>query len=388
MLVLLCAIQSCEPQPGGKPLTFPGSATTPDGLTIRLVGGPAGWFEVRGLLTAPLPDGWLDPGEWKHVLAVYVENSAVPVVGDYSKRGSTLRFQPRFPLVDEVPYRAVCDPRRVPGSRTATEPVVTNFQMPPRKGKPTTVVGNVFPTASVLPENLLRFYVHFSEPMRRGEAQRHIHLLDGTGKPIAGAFLDEELWDPDGARLTLLLDPGRVKRGYAARDEAGPILEEGKKYTLVIDRDWKDAHGCPLKEAYRKGFRAGPAERAAVDPDAWTITAPAAGRHNSVAVEFGRPLDRALLERMLHITDAAGNEMSGVGAIGEEETGWKFALYGGWPAGVYYLVADPSLEDPSGNSVAQPFERDASLPAPAPRNNRVAFRIEGSGRASAGSFTP
>jgi len=41
-----------------------------------------------------------------------------------------------------------------------------------------------------------------------------------------------------------------VKRGLAPREEAGPILEEGKKYTLTISKDWPDEAGFPLKEEF------------------------------------------------------------------------------------------------------------------------------------------
>ena len=43
-------------------------------------------------------------------------------------------------------------------------------------------------------------------------------------------------------RFTLLFDPGRIKRGLKpAQRRVGPVLEEGKSYTLVIDRGWTDA---------------------------------------------------------------------------------------------------------------------------------------------------
>ncbi len=101
------------------------------------------------------------------------------------------------------------------------------------------------PRATILPENLLRFYIHFSAPMSRGEAYHRIKLLDATGKPVADPFLElgEELWSNDGTRFTLLFDPGRIKRGLKPREEVGPVLEAGKSYCLVIDRDWPDATG-------------------------------------------------------------------------------------------------------------------------------------------------
>ena len=111
-----------------------------------------------------------------------------------------------------------------------------------------TVVESVYPSAEILPENLLRFYLQFSAPMSRGEAYTHIRLLDAAGRAVADPFLElnEELWSGDGRRFTLLFDPGRIKRGLKPREEVGPVLEAGKSYTLVIDRQWPDAQGNPL----------------------------------------------------------------------------------------------------------------------------------------------
>ena len=104
----------------------------------------------------------------------------------------------------------------------------------------------VYPSRDLLPENLLQFYIFFSAPMSRGEAYRRITLLDiATGKIVDAPFLelDEELWSPDGTRFTLVFDPGRIKRGLKPREEVGPVLEAGKSYSLVIDRQWLDALG-------------------------------------------------------------------------------------------------------------------------------------------------
>ena len=58
--------------------------------------------------------------------------------------------------------------------------------------------------------------------------------------------LEQELWNRDQTRLTLLFDPGRIKRGVKPNVDMGPVLLEGHRYTLVIDRDLKDANGAPL----------------------------------------------------------------------------------------------------------------------------------------------
>src|SRR5262249_16285899 len=140
------------------------------------------------------------------------------------------------------------------------------FSIPKSSASPTTVIQQIYPTANKLPENQFRFYIHFSAPMSRGEAYQHIQLLTAAGKPVEQAFLElnEELWDPEMRRLTLLFHPGRVKKGLQPREELGPILEEGKSYTLVIDSKWTDAKGNPLKESFRKAFKVTAAEEQVV----------------------------------------------------------------------------------------------------------------------------
>src|SRR5207237_5315237 len=134
-----------------------------------------------------------------------------------------------------------------------------------------TVVTRVYPSANVLPENLLKFYLYFSAPMRRGHIYEHIRLLDHAGKPVELPFLeiDEELWNPDMTRLTLFIDPGRITRGVQPLEEVGPALEEGKRFTLAIDSNWLDVNGVPLKSGFEKHFKVGPADRDTPEPAKW-----------------------------------------------------------------------------------------------------------------------
>ena len=113
--------------------------------------------------------------------------------------------------------------------------------------------------------------------MRKGDSWKHLRLLR-DGVPVEYPFLelDQELWDRDQRRFTVLFDPGRIKRGLASLAEAGPALEEGHNYTLVIDRDWRDARGALLAEEFRKEFHVGAADRTPPDPKKWGVTAPAA----------------------------------------------------------------------------------------------------------------
>ena len=81
--------------------------------------------------------------------------------------------------------------------------------------------------------------------MTRGNSWTHIRLLREDNSAVAYPFLevDQELWDRDNRRFTILFDPGRIKRGLASLAEAGPALEAGHRYTLVIHREWLDGRG-------------------------------------------------------------------------------------------------------------------------------------------------
>src|SRR5262249_35547553 len=158
----------------------------------------------------------------------------------------------------------------------------------------------VYPTSERVPENLLKLYLHFSAPMRRGEVYRRVHLLDAAGKAVDLPFLEieQELWDAEGRRLTLLFDPGRIKRGLRPREESGRIRGEGKSYELVVDRDWPDAAGNVWTNGYRKTLRAGPPAQRQPDPAAWKVAAPRAHTLQPLTIDFPEPLDHALLGRV------------------------------------------------------------------------------------------
>jgi len=191
-------------------------------------------------------------------------------------------------------------------------------------------------------------------------------LLDAHGDEVPKPFLElfEELWDSDGKRFTLLLHPGRIKRGLIPREELGPILEDGKSYTLVVAADWPDANGNPLKAGYRKQFSVGPPREKQLDPKEWQIAAPARNGSSALEVHFPFPLDHAMLERVLSVVDHDGQTISGTIRIDDGERRWLFTPNRNWMPGRYRLTIETTLEDSAGNSVARPFELDLVQPRP------------------------
>jgi hypothetical protein len=319
--------------------------------------------EVRGLPPATLQrlQHWTVP-QWQRLLVVFAgEDEAMPpMLGTYRIEGNVLRFTPQFPPEPGVTYRAIFRPANLPGAKAKTAPVTALFQAPTRTATPTTVVSHVYPSIDVVPENLLKFYLHFSAPMSRGRSYEYIRLLDSNGKQVELPFLelDEELWDQTQTRLTLLIDPGRIKRGVLPLEEIGPSLEAGKSYMLAISRAWQDGNGNPLKEDFQKHFRVGPADRTPPDPAHWRLEVPKAGTRTPLTVTFPEPMDQALTQRVFSVVTDSGAGIAGQVALTEQEGRWEFTPVEPWQAGGYHIAIQTTLEDLAGNNIGKPFEVD------------------------------
>jgi hypothetical protein len=308
------------------------------------------------------------PAQWQQVFSVHaggsptaIDPSLPAMLGAYRISSDVVRFEPQFPLEPGLVYRAVFRPDRLPGKNKQTELLTAEFRLPPRDNTPTTIVSQIYPSGDVLPENLLKFYIHFSAPMSRGRIYDHITLREKSGgKAIELPFLeiDEELWDPAMQRLTLFIDPGRIKRGVRPLEEIGPALEEGKSYTLIIGREWRDGAGKPLREAFEKQFYVGPPDREPLAPDTWKINPPAAETREALALIFPEPLDQALALRLIQVTDERGNPLKGTASIENRERLWRFIPLNSWRRGSYRIVVQTTIEDLAGNNIGKPFEVD------------------------------
>ena len=311
------------------------------GVSIQLDGGT---FRVAGW-NAPAA---VPPDGWSSVFAVYAGSGDVPpLTGSYTVKGRTLEFTPRFPFAPGVQYRAVFRP---PGGA----PVQKVFDGPAKPTTALTRVAAVYPSGDVLPSNQLRLYILFSAPMSRDEAGSRIRLLDQSGNALPGVFLPgQELWDPSFQRLTLTFDPGRIKRGLTSNEKMGQPIAEGRRYTLVIDREWLDARGVPMQEGFRKSFRVGPSDRTPPDPSTWRLNGPKVGTSDPLVVEFPESMDWALALRLIDVPGVLGTA-----SVENNETEWRFKPNAPWKAREYKLVIDTALEDLAGNRIGRAFDVD------------------------------
>ncbi|MBI5759660.1 MAG: hypothetical protein HZA46_14170 [Planctomycetales bacterium] len=315
-----------------------------------------------------------DPAVWSRFAAVDLaravrlnvagtetKSDSAGVLGSVEVDGSELRFHPRYALLPGTTYIATFSPAVV---RASGSPIISRYEVALRPAEPPRVVA-LYPTTDKLPANHLKFYLHFSEPMERGDIWDYFRVVDKTtGDDVPSPFRHTELWSEDGLRLTLWFHPGRQKTGVNLNVEIGPILEEGRRYTLVVSKAWRSQAGQPFAEDIRKSIFAVAPDHTQPDIESWTLTTPPAGSREPLVVDFPEPLDWALLQSQLRVEDMNGRQVHGVIVTANEERSWQFIPGVPWSAGGHRLAIGTVLEDLTGNNLQRPFEVDLTTKRP------------------------
>jgi hypothetical protein len=274
----------------------------------------------------------------------------VPTAGSWKRLGDEASFTPRFIAVPGTLYLVV--ERRDEGWRE-----LARVRVPDADRAARIVVETIDPSVEEVPANLLRFSLTFSAAMDEGSAAGRIHLLDEAGAELPGALLEmpPELWDRDRRRLTVLLEPGRIKRGLQPNVLAGAPLLSGHSVTLVVDADIRDAEGSPLLRGASRTYRVGAPIRSRVDPHLWEVTWPDAVS-SELVVRFDRPLDRTLVQRYVRAVDDEQRPVPGRAAVDEDARRWVFKPT--YATNGIHVSVDARLEDLAGNAVRRVFDRD------------------------------
>ncbi|MFK7876832.1 MAG: hypothetical protein AB8B71_13800 [Paracoccaceae bacterium] len=267
------------------------------------------------------------------------------MTGHYTRTGTTLSFLPAFGFEPEQNYMV-----RV--SVGLVEPTLVRFRIAAEGLIRTAAVTDFYPSGETLPENTLRFYIHFSVPMMPHVAFDYITLKDALDTDDDSAFMQfkQELWNEDRTRLTVLIDPGRIKRKVATNTERGPALLAGRKYTLSVDGGWPSADGLSVLPAFDKSFLVSDALRSLPDTRMWTANAPCADTRDPLTISFDRPFDRHSLIRALRVETQTMQRIEGEVQITDAEHSWIFTPHKAWPPIDLQVVTDPSLEDVAGNN--------------------------------------
>lgn len=311
--------------------------------------------------------------------------------GGYSVRGGEMYFTPAAPLTRGATYRVAFVPPEDSGTPVQW-PANVGFAAASGNGRLDLVyevpasetkapmLKSVHPTAAELPENTLKFYLAFSEPMEQGVFTERIKLLRADGSEVTGPFRETELWSPDGKRLTVWLHPGRQKTGVSLNEVEGAVLREGEDITINISGAWRSARGQPLGVEFKRTYRVAAPAHSRVDPARWTIHTPKAAAREPLRIGFPAPLDWALLHNSISVTDEAGQVIDGALEIPEAEREWRFTPRTEWKAGSGGIVINPLLEDLAGNNLDRAFEANLDEEnegaSRQPATKELRFRIE------------
>lgn len=337
LLPLLC-VASPEPELRIEPIE--------DGIRVRVI---ARW-----------PEGVPDSKQTTNRLTLRLVNEegelGPPILGTCQTEGKQWVYTPRYRLASNQSYQATLE-------LSPTKRLTRRYRTPQQKASPPPIVERVYPTTDQLPANHLKFYIFFSRPMREGrEIFDQIELRDENDQSVREAWRRTELWTDDARRLTLWIHPGRIKTGVNLREDEGPVLEAGHEYSLVIKAGLKDSQGRSLKKPFIKKFQVQDDDRKRPLPLDWKITTPSAGTRECVKLDFGEPLDYALLFKFLEIRDSQGKPVPGKIVIGKKESSWKFYPKSPWQSKTFQIQVDGLLEDLAGNTPLRLFDTDLVQP--------------------------
>ncbi|NBV35454.1 MAG: hypothetical protein EBR81_17115 [Proteobacteria bacterium] len=324
------------------------------------------------VLSGTLPPGGLTQAQGESVLSLALlgKDTKTPgpsMLGRYEHTGCIVSFTPRIPLAHGGSYRAFL---RVGGGETFLDysPPAPEQKAPPR-------VVNIYPSASVLPANHLRFYICFDRSMRGGrEVFKHLSLVDDAGREINAPWLEDEIWDDKSNCLILYIHPGRIKRGVDLRESAGPVLRENQDYSLMVRGEWTDLEGNKLGCDTIKKFRTAGEELGRVDLGDWKVNAPAVDTCDALTLVLGKTLDYRGVLSGLTVRGPGGQPVDGRISVGTDEKTWSFTPFRPWLAVGYWIDVSPDLEDVAGNTPLRPFDRDLLSPKAMEQSLQIYFK--------------
>jgi hypothetical protein len=224
----------------------------------------------------------------------------------------------------------------------------------------------VFPSASEIPTNLLRFHIRFNEVPEVFDIGSAIRLIDAAGVAIDHVFLDldEGLWSADGLTLTVMLHPGRIKTGLTASRALGNAFQEHNQYELQL----RCEHLPSLHHVYSpssasaanewaciKRFTAIAAVDTAIDAQSLLLSVPNAHSLSPLSITFPRSIDRLGAENYVRLNSAADQLLDVQLEVGSAERAIHFVPRRAWPSGPVTIHFSGDFEDVSGNRLSSAF---------------------------------
>jgi hypothetical protein len=236
---------------------------------------------------------------------------------------------------------------------------------------------HIYPTADSLPVNLTRFYIEFSKPMQEMGILKHIKLTNKKGENITGVFFENqyELWDKDRKKVTLIIDPGRVKTGLLANKIMGRAFDEGQQYTLTVDSLLLDFNDQKLATSFSKTFVAVKEDSIPPKVELWHYTIPKSKSKQLLIIDFNDKIDHIAAQTFIRIT-YKGKIVEGKFSLKRNEQQWVFEPQKKWKKREYRIEVSNNLEDIATNSMNQVFDHKLEDFKEQQENSSLTFNIK------------
>lgn len=175
-------------------------------------------------------------------LKVVLKSGHLPLFGTWVDSGTSWTFRPVVAFTQGMTYQVL-----------KFEEVVHEFRIDHQEFPKTEII-NIYPGLDTVPENLLKIYLRFSQPMGEQLSEGFITVVNNQGDTIEKVFLplQPELWNETHDLLTLWLDPGRIKRDLGPHQWLGSPLRKNQVYQILISSAWKDQNGNQLVHSFEK----------------------------------------------------------------------------------------------------------------------------------------
>ncbi len=210
-----------------------------------------------------------------------------------------------------------------------------------------------------------------------GNALDFITVYNTTEEKEESIFLalETELWNRQHDRLTLWLDPGRIKTDLIPNRERGLPIKKGNAYTITVDKKWKTATGKELTETYQKQWRVTAPDTLKPDVEKWKVDAPSSNSVTAMSIHFNEPLDHVLAQESIGINGSNGKPMPGAWDLNKWGTTLHFTPLSSWKKGKYEIVVNSKLEDLAGNNLNRLFDENLGNTAKVV-NDQNEYRID------------
>lgn len=283
-------------------------------------------------------------------LRVFVgEESQTSVIGVIVGVTGKHHFAPVVPFTEGQTYTI---------HKNNTE-VLASFTVPKKEKKGTAEFLAIHPKLDTVPENLLKMYFEFAQPMQEvRSALDFISVTDETDGMETKPFLrlESELWNKERNVLTLWLDPGRIKTDLIPNRERGLPLTIGKTYTVVVDSLWKSREGMPLKKSYSKKFHVGPRDDKKPNVAEWRLSMQKEDSLKVLHFNFGEPMDAFLAMETIRMYDIDNQQIKGQFSLLKNASILRFIPDNDWSTKEIEIRVESRLEDLAGNNLARRFD--------------------------------